>query len=131
MGPEFLTYDMVINNAYDGFGQILVLQYFYYAWRNEPSKKIISIGSRSSYMSSSDNKQPTYWPYQIHKLALQEAHDRLIQDAKCDMKIINPGPVDTEMISHLDVKKMSPNNLAQRIVEIVQDPDIKRVDLWL
>lgn len=130
-GVEFLQYDMVINNAYDGFGQVTVLEYFYNAWRQNANKKIISVGSRASYMPASDIKQLAYWPYQVHKLALQQAHDRMIQDAQCDMKIINPGPVDTEMIAHLDIKKMSPADLAQRMVQVIQDPAIRRMDLWL
>lgn len=130
-GFEFLQHDMVFNNAYDGFGQIVLLEYFYNAWKHDPSKKIITVGSRSSYMPALDTKHVAHWPYQIHKQALQHTHDRMIQDAKCDLKIINPGPVDTDMVSHLDIDKMSPIELAQRIVAVVQDSAIKRMDLWL
>lgn len=130
-GFEFLHYDMIFNNAYDGFGQILILEYFYNAWKHDTSKKIVTVGSRSSYMPASDAKQMTYWPYQAHKLALQHSHDRMVQDAKCDLKIINPGPVDTDMIAHLDIDKMSPSELAQRMAVIVSDPATKRIDLWL
>lgn len=130
-GQQFVDHDMIINNAYDGFGQVQVLDYFFRAWKYDASKKIITIGSRSSYMPAVDTKNMPYWPYQVHKLALQQAHDRMIQEAECQMKIINPGPVDTQMIAHLTVKKISTQDLAEKIIAVIDDPTVRRIDLWL
>jgi hypothetical protein len=129
-GEEFLDYDCVFNNAYDGFSQVGVLTFFYNHWKNDPSKKIISIGSRAITHKRTD-AESGYWAYRLHKQALQQAHDSMLLDAKCDIKIINPGPIDTDMIKHLNTIKIDPTTLALKIKNIVSDPTVKRVDLWL
>lgn len=129
-GTEFLDYDCVFNCAYDGFAQVDVLEFFYNHWKNDPNKKIITIGSRIVTYKRSESESD-YWPYRLHKQALQQAHDAMLLTAKCDMKIIHPGPIDTDMVKHIYCVKMSPVNLAQSIKEIVMSTTIKRVDLWL
>ena len=129
-GPNFLHYDCVFNCAYDGFAQVSVLEFFYQNWKNNPDKKIITIGSRTITYKRSD-PESGYWAYRLHKQALQQAHDSMLLDTKCDMKIINPGPVDTDMIRHLDCVKLDTLTLANTIKNIAADASIKRVDLWL
>lgn len=129
-GKEFLDYDCVFNCAYDDFAQINVLEFFYNHWKNNPDKKIITIGSRVITYKRSESESE-YWPYRLHKQALQQAHDTMLLTAKCDMKIIHPGPIDTDMIKHIHCAKMSPVDLAQSIKDIVMSNTIKRVDLWL
>jgi hypothetical protein len=46
-GSEFLDHDCVFNCAYDNFAQVRVLEFFYNRWKNNPSKRIVSIGSRT------------------------------------------------------------------------------------
>ena len=130
-GQQFLDYDLVFNNAYDGYGQVSVLEFFFNHWQELPNKTIVTIGSRSSYIPATDTKHLPYWPYQNHKLALQQAHDRMIQSAKCVLKIVNPGPVNTDMVKHLSVPKIDPKELATRVASMVADPAMKRIDLWL
>ena len=129
-GHEFLDYDCVFNCAYDGFAQIKVLEFFYNHWKHNYHKKIITIGSRVITYKRIENESG-YWAYRLHKQSLQQAHDAMLLDAKCDMKIINPGPIDTDMIKHLEIIKLSPPELAQKIKNIVSDSSLKRVDLWL
>jgi hypothetical protein len=129
-GQEFLEYDCVFNNAYDGFLQVGVLEFFYNHWKNNYRKKIITIGSRAITHKRTE-VESGYWPYRLHKQALQQAHDAMLLDAKCDMKIINPGPIDTDMIKHLDTVKLNPDDLADKIKNIVSDPTLKQVDLWI
>jgi hypothetical protein len=129
-GSNFLDYDCVVNCAYDGFAQVSVLEFFYQNWKNNPSKKIITIGSRAVTHKRSD-PESGYWAYRLHKQALQQAHDTMLLDAKCDMKIIHPGPIDTAMLQHIDCVKFNPGILASKIKTIVEDSTIKRVDLWL
>jgi hypothetical protein len=57
--------------------------------------------------------------------------EAMLLDARCDIKIINPGPIDTDMIAHHQCVKYNPAVLANKIKTIVSDPDVKRVDLWL
>lgn len=129
-GTEFLDYDLVFNCAYDGFGQVSVAEFFFKHWRDDPSKTIVSIGSRAITHKRIENTDE-YWPYRTHKLALQAAHDSMLLSAKCDLKIFNPGPIDTHMIAHLDCLKFSIEDLAVRIKEYTRDSTIKRIDLWV
>lgn len=128
-GDNFINYDMLINNAYDGFHQVDVLNYFYNIWQNDPNKKIINIGSRCITYKRSDH--PAVWTYRQHKQALQTAVDSMMSTAKCDIKIINPGVVDTKMSSGVNDLKFSTKEIADRIKSYSQDPTLKRIDLWL
>ena len=47
-GVEFLEYDTVFNCAYDGFGQVNVVEFFFNHWRNDPTKTIVSIRSTTN-----------------------------------------------------------------------------------
>ena len=128
-GNEFLDFDVVFNNAYDGFYQVDVLNFFYNNWKNNSLKSIINIGSRCiTYKNSS---QPEVWPYRLHKQALQTAFDSMISNAKCDIKIINPGPADTKMTAAETYSKFTVKELAEKIKMYAEDRTIKRIDLWL
>lgn len=128
-GQNFLDYDCVFNCAYDGFGQIKVLEYFFYHWAQDCNKIIVSIGSKVTSQPRT-GPETGYWDYRLHKQALQLAHQKMVETALCDMKLINPGPIDTAMSSSLNCSKFSPAQLAQHIGKIVQVPEIKQVDLW-
>lgn len=129
-GLEFLDRDCVYNCAYDAFAQIKVLEFFYHHWKDDISKKIITIGSCIITYKRTDS-ETGYWAYRLHKQTLQQAHDAMLLTARCDMKIINPGPINTDMISHLSVPKLSPEELAQRIIQWAADPYVKRIDCWI
>jgi len=129
-GIQFGHMDMLFNCAYHGTGQLKVLEFFFDLWKNDTSKKIITIGSRVvSYPRS--ERTDEYWSYKLNKQSLQLAHDLMLPSAKCDMKIINSGPIDTAMIRHLDMPKFNPKMLSDKIKNIVHDSTIKRVDLWI
>lgn len=131
-GVNFLDYNLVINCAYSGVGQQLVLEYFYRHWQFDPTKSIITIGSKVITQPRADlTADHNYWAYRIHKKTLQTMHDSMWPTAQCDLKIINPGAFDSDMVLHLDVPKLSLRNLAVRIKKIADDPITKRVDLWL
>lgn len=129
-GHLFVNFDMVFNNAYDQFYQIDVLEFFYNQWKDNTSKTIISIGSRCICYNRTENIND-YWPYRIHKQTLQLAHDSMQIGAKCDLKIFNPGPIDTQMISHLSISKLDAQALAEKIKVYTQDRYIKRIDMWI
>jgi hypothetical protein len=131
-GVDFLDYDTVINCAYNDVGQQRVLEYFFGHWKNDTSKSIITIGSKVVTQPRSDaDRINDYWPYRIHKQTLQAMHDSMWPMAHCDLKIINPGAFETDMVAHLDVPKMNLYRLACAIKTHSEDPLIKRVDLWL
>jgi hypothetical protein len=129
-GVDFLEYDLVFNCAYSGIGQQLVLEYFYHNWQTDSTKSIITVGSK---IITQPRVDPTndYWPYRIHKQTLQAMHDSMWPSALCDLKIINPGAFDSDMMSQHNVPKLSLSDLAHRIKHYVDDPVIKRVDLWI
>lgn len=129
---EFLDYDLVFNCAYSGIGQQLVLEQFYQYWKFDPTKSIVTIGSKIVTQPRADLALANeYWPYRTHKQTLQSMHDTMWPNARCDLKIINPGAFDSDMIAHLDIQKLSLYELASRIKKYADDPVIKRVDLWL
>lgn len=131
-GNGFLDCDMIINCAYDGFGQVSVLEFFYDYWKNNPSRSIINIGSRATlYPRAETEKNSQYWSYQLHKQTLENAWKQMLCCA-CDLKLINPGPIDTHMMHHITgIKKFNINDLGARIATVAFDPAIKRIDLWL
>ena len=130
-GVTFLNHDIVINNAYDSWHQITVLEFFAQRWQHDSSKMIVTIGSMvADYARVEIHKDSQYWPYREHKIALQRCFQHLVRQCVCDIKLINPGPIDTDMISHLDCVKIDPDWLALRIKDIMQQPAIKRIDLW-
>lgn len=130
-GKEFLDHDIVINNAYDSWHQIAVLDYFAQHWQQDPNKSIITIGSMvTDYARTQIQKNDEYWPYREHKIALQRCFQQLVRRCHCDIKLINPGPIDTDMIADVDCVKMDADWLAEKIVHVMQQPEIKRIDIW-
>jgi NAD(P)-dependent dehydrogenase (short-subunit alcohol dehydrogenase family) len=130
--PEYFHYDVCINCAYDQWQQIAVLETFYHAWKDNAQKQIINIGSALvDYTRIEVELEHQYMPYRIHKQALQSTFYKLVKQAKCDIKLINPGAIDTPMIQHIDYdNKMSPESAAEKIVDIMSVPCFKKVDLW-
>lgn len=127
----FADFGCCINCAYDDQGQLTVLESFYHMWQDDSSKTIINIGSKvASYARTETDKDHLYFRYRVNKQALQLAFESMCNTARCDIKLINPGPIDTEMTSHLNVNKLNTDTLAQQIVDIMNYPHIKRVDLW-
>lgn len=131
-GNQFYHYDVCINSAYDRWHQVTVLEQFFWAWHNDSSKCIVNIGSTiSDYARTEFDKEHEYMDYRVHKQALQLAFSKLTKQAKCDIKLINPGAMNTDMIKHLDFKnKMPADFVAEKIAFILFDPSIKRLDLW-
>lgn len=128
---EFKDYDWVINCAYDNFAQVTVLEEFAKMWDNNPNKKIINIGSIvTNYTRSEKEKDSEYFPYRLHKQALQLAFDKLVKEHKCDIKLINPGPFESIMTNHLTVPMFNKDEITKHIIEISATPYLKRVDLW-
>jgi hypothetical protein len=129
---DFLDFDLVFNCAYDGRGQEQVLEHFFQHWQHQPDRCIVSIGSRIITQPRSEILQDhMYWPYRQHKQNLQNMHDHMLATALCDLKIINPGPFNSAMSMHIAATKMNIIDLAHRIRKVVEDPTIKRIDLWL
>lgn len=128
-GLEFINYDIVINCAHGGRGQVAVLEYFFKQWQNNRSKQIITIGSR--VVSYRHYNQIDYSNYCSEKQCLQLIHDNMLSQSLCDMKIFNPGPFESDRVSANKSPKFDPEQLATRVRAWAREPDIKRLDLWL
>ena len=129
---RFANFDVCINCAHDSWHQVSVLEEFYSMWHSDPNKIIVNVGSTvSSYSRTELDKEHEYFPYRLHKQALELCFNKLVKVAKCNIKLVNPGPMDTSMISHLTCTKMTPAHVADRISWLINQPDVKRLDLWL
>jgi hypothetical protein len=130
--PSFYHYDVCINCAYDQWSQVAVLEQFFYAWKDNTDKQIVNIGSSVvDYARIEHDQEHKYLDYRVHKQALQSAFHKLVKLSKCDIKLINPGAIDTSMIQHLNFSyKMDPLFVAGKIIAIMQEPAFKKVDLW-
>lgn len=127
----YFDHDIVINNAYHKWCQIEVLETFYQQWKNDSSKIIINVGSTiSDYCRSETDLEHQYLDYRVHKQSLQLAFQKISKNAHCDVKIINPGPFDSDMSQHLNVAKLSKESVASYVKWMLTQPTIKRLDLW-
>jgi hypothetical protein len=128
---DFFDYDWLINCAYSNFSQVNVLEEFAKMWGDDINKKILNIGSMvTDYTRSERDIDFKYFPYRIHKQALQLAFNRLAKDSKCDIKLINSGPFESAMTKSLKVTKFTQDEIASRIIDVLKNNHIKRVDLW-
>jgi NAD(P)-dependent dehydrogenase (short-subunit alcohol dehydrogenase family) len=131
-GSTYIDHDTVINCAYNNWGQVQVLQFFYNAWKHNQNKTIINVGSIvTDYAQSEKHLDFKYSEYRLHKQTLQLAFQKMSRDCECNIKLINPGPIDTDMVKHLQCNKLSTNHVAERICWLLHQPDIKRLDLWV
>lgn len=131
-GPGFYHYDMLINCAYHKWDQVQVLEQFFWAWHQDPTKTIVNIGSTiSDYARFHRDLDHEYMDYRVHKQALQLAFVKLSKQGECDIKLINPGAMDTDMLKNVTMaNKMSPDLVAAKILQWIFDPVVKRIDLW-
>jgi len=128
---NFFSADMLINCAHSEYAQTKVLEYFVSAWQNDSTKKIINIGSKvTDYLRSESEKQNDYFSYKNQKQSLQNAFANMVDNCLCDVRLYNLGPIETDLIAHLNVPKMSPTTASEHIKLLNSLPNLKRVDLW-
>jgi len=96
------------------------------------NKHIINIGSTCvNYSRIEAELDNDPWEYRDHKTALEKMFRVLVkQSDACAISLINPGPVDTDMIRHLTVPKLSPVDVAQAINLMIENKKIKELTLW-
>ena len=89
--------DVFINNAWHNYIQIDLLNAIFNKWKDNENKTIVNISSLSKYPGLSGNQTG----YSATKAALSHQAFLLMfkTDRKCRMININPGFVDTDMIS--------------------------------
>mgnify|MGYP001169423071 CR=1 FL=1 len=127
--------DVFINNAYSSIAQVDILNRLWHYWRRDKSKTIVNISSLSKYPGLSGNQSG----YSAHKAALSHQAFTLMfkTDRKCRMINVNPGYVDTTMISKIpgieNKNKITAEECANSIVWAINQPqhiEIGELSIW-
>lgn len=108
--------DVVILNANIGYHNIELFYNLCNMFKSNPNKTIVVIGSHST-----ETTKNFIHPYQIEKLALEEAA-RQVQNVPNNptVLIVRPGYVDTPSVSHVTGQnKMQPMSVAKLIYDIL------------
>lgn len=121
-----LDCDLFINNAWDKFAQVNLLESLFYFWRYQ-EKIIVNISSVSP-------EQPRRFEdvglYATHKLALDDASSTLQNlDSACRIVNIKLDWLDTEMSKYWDLPKLDPKQAAKDIQNIIKNPGISNACL--
>ena len=120
--------DVFINNAHEGFGQVLMLTELFDAWRME-EKLIINIGVDSVPYT---NWQVVHKQYPVEKMALHAQCEMLHNDneRKCKITNLALGYVDTEFNKDHVGPKLSYDEILNTVEWIVEQPaEIKQLIL--
>jgi len=121
-----LDCDIFINNAWDKFAQINLLENLFYFWRYQ-NKTIVNISSVSPNKARQFDELSFY---ATHKLALDDA-SYCLQELEKNCRIINIKLdwLDTEMSKPWNFPKLKPDYVAKEIVKIIDMPSITNVSL--
>jgi nucleoside-diphosphate-sugar epimerase len=124
--------DIFINNAYYEYYQCNLLSDMFNLWKHDPNKTIITISSFvTCYPRIEKELDNEPWPYRDHKVALERLFRHLVnQDHQCKMLLVSPGAIDTNMVSHLNCKKMQPEAVADVIINALNFPLVKELTLY-
>jgi NAD(P)-dependent dehydrogenase (short-subunit alcohol dehydrogenase family) len=127
--------DVFINNAYHETGQLKMFEQIYQCWKLVPGKTIVNINSKVKY-SGFVKGSYVVSKKQLYSAALQAIRDT---DRKCRVININPGFVETDLISRTNKKvlagrMMSVTDLAGLIGWCINQPahiEIAELSVWL
>lgn len=115
MFDEAIDCNVFINNADLGWDQTVLLYELWEKWKDK-EKIIVNIGSEAS-----DSKKIFARPYNVQKLALQEACLQLQQAHQpCKVVLVKPGYIDTPRVAHINAIKMDPEELALYIKGLIE-----------
>lgn len=128
---ESSSCDTFINNAFHSTSQSILLDRFFDTWKEDSSKTIVNIISRSRYgfgKAESYAKSKT----ELYLLACEKM---FTPGRQCRIININPGYVNTNAVDHLrgNVKMMTPEHLAQMIKWCIDQPqgiEIGEFSVW-
>ena len=124
--------DVFINNAYSGTKQSELFDELFNMWREDDTKTIVNINSRSKY----DGVRTTL--YGADKKHLDHiAQSNVFSDMNKRVRVINinPGYVDTDMIPDRakDYNKLTPMKVAETIkwcLDQPQEVEINELSIW-
>ena len=124
-----LNCEVFVNNAYYGTAQVDIFEKLLAHWSSDPTKTIVNINSRTIYNG------PNQRQYTTNKKLLKSSALNAIRDInrKCRVININPGYVRTDMVAHVDVKMLTPEQLAAMIKWCLDQPqgiEIGELSVW-
>ena len=124
-----LNCEVFVNNAYYGTAQVDIFEKLLEHWSSDPTKTIVNINSRTIYNG------PNQRQYTTNKKLLKSSALNAIRDInrKCRVININPGYVRTDMVAHVDVKMLTPEQLAAMIKWCLDQPqgiEIGELSVW-
>lgn len=125
--------DVFVNNAFDYGGQINMFKSMYNAWKDDSTKTIVNVGSRTKYYPVGGTRSPDYTR---EKRALNDEVNSAIlySNKKCRIININPGYVETDMTKDRDVPKLSALKIAETILWCLDQPqtvEIGEISIWV
>jgi len=129
---DALDCDIFINNAYYGYYQCEILLNLFNLWKDNKNKTIVNIGSTvTAYPRNEKDVDHLPWQYRDHKAALERLFRQLVkQNHECQMLLVSPGAIDTNMIAHLPGPKMQPNQVAEAIISAMSNRLIKEITIY-
>jgi NAD(P)-dependent dehydrogenase (short-subunit alcohol dehydrogenase family) len=121
--------DVFVNNAYNDTAQTTIFETLLKHWNNNSTKTIVNINSRTIYNGPNQRK------YTADKKLLRSSAINAIRDInrKCRVININPGYVRTDMVAHVDVKMLTPEQLAAMIKWCLDQPqgiEVGELSVW-
>mgnify|MGYP003642692519 CR=1 FL=1 len=126
--------DVFVNNAFNGFNQTELLKEVFNIWRDDKSKTIVNIVSRSKYFRVGTTRSDEYC---MQKRGLSDMAEvfQFLEKKKCRIININPGYVRTEMVSDLseDIDMLTPEECAGLIAWAINQPqhiEVGELSLW-
>ena len=126
--------DVFVNNAYSNFSQTRILKDLFQYWKDDKSKTIVNISSRSKYFRVGMTRSDEYC---MQKRGLSDMAEvfQLTTDKKCRIININPGYVKTEMVSDLsdDIDMLETKEVAEMIAWAINRPqhiEIGELSVW-
>lgn len=125
--------DVFINNAFNYHSQIKMFQEMFNAWKNDSTKTIINVGSRTKYYPVGGTNSPDYTR---EKRALHDVVESALfySKKKCRVITINPGYVDTEMTKGKTAPMLSATKIAETIkwcMDQPQEVEIGEISIWV
>jgi NAD(P)-dependent dehydrogenase (short-subunit alcohol dehydrogenase family) len=120
--------NIFVNNAYHDFVQCDLLDRMFELWKNDPTKTIVNIISRARYGAG---KAKFYGQTKMELYT--KAKSMMFSDKRCRIININPGYVKTDMVAHVDVKMLTPEQLAAMIKWCLDQPqgiEIGELSVW-
>ena len=118
--------DIFINNVHYDFVQVKLLRSAYSLWQKE-SKLIINMSSTTGdKFKDGIRGDPKIFDYQIQKVALDKASQKLSDLGKCKVVNIRPGWVDTgaseKYTPPLGLTKLKPEVIADAVSYVINQP---------